>query len=462
MKRSLFFVALLLIFKGYGQSNCQASFTHKINLNGAFANTINFQNTSTNSSAATTYLWKFSDGKTSTEKNPIHIFHGKGVYNICLTLTDPVNNCTSTFCDTVMTQKEACPFQEFTIRPYVAGTDPKTIYIDSILVDPLTHYTYSWDFGDGTISYNLYPMSHTYVNSGRYAIRLNAMSSDSVCGSGFIRIIYTSTCKSSFTYSLDSTTNIYQFNAETNGVNYLWDFGDGTTSTLQNPKHVFLSDHTFAVTLEVSSPSDSLCHSLSLKYLDVKNTKPCAAFFSIEDDSTSVDPTALIVYNYATDDLNYHWDFGDGTSSNLKNPVHTYSGNGPYFLCVNTWTADSSCFDTYCDSIGKGLPGASIKVIDKRKATGIVITDLHKNTLENYPNPFSSSTIINYTINSPAQIELTAYDLLGNKLEVIESGSKGTGSYSKEWAPQHLKKGLYVLQLKINNYSITKKIILTD
>jgi hypothetical protein len=100
-----------------------------------------------------------------------------------------------------------------------------------------------------------------------------------------------------------------------------------------------------------------------------------------------------------------------------------------------------------------------IKVIDKA-ITGIKPDPSDKITLQNYPSPFSGSTTINYSIQSSSTIELSIYNLLGNKLEVIETTTKAPGSYSLEWQATNLAQGIYLLQLKTGQQLITRKIIL--
>lgn len=83
-----------------------------------------------------------------------------------------------------------------------------------------------------------------------------------------------------------------------------------------------------------------------------------------------------------------------------------------------------------------------------------------KLVLQNYPNPFSSSTTIYYTISAASPVELTIFNLLGRKIEAIEAGDKAPGSYSLEWNAKNFPEGIYLLQLRTNDQVITKKIVL--
>ena len=79
--------------------SCAAQFRSR-SYNG---NTFEFTNTSTGT--FTSYSWSFGDGMTSTSRQPVHGYSRAGVYNVCLTISNPRTNCRSTFCDSIMVQR---------------------------------------------------------------------------------------------------------------------------------------------------------------------------------------------------------------------------------------------------------------------------------------------------------------------------------------------------------------------
>jgi PKD repeat protein len=79
--------------------SCAAQFRSR-SYNG---NTFEFTNTSTG--VFSNYNWSFGDGMTSTSRQPVHGYSRAGVYNVCLTISNPRTNCRSTFCDSVMVQR---------------------------------------------------------------------------------------------------------------------------------------------------------------------------------------------------------------------------------------------------------------------------------------------------------------------------------------------------------------------
>ncbi|MEO0614580.1 MAG: PKD domain-containing protein, partial [Pseudomonadota bacterium] len=118
---------------------------------------------------------------------------------------------------------------------------------------------WSWSFGDGATS-NAQSPSHTYASAGTYSVTLTVTDddgdSDSVtqsvtvteAGSGAApTAAFDAFCRSSFCFFVDQSTD-----SDGSIVSWSWDFGDGTSSTQQNPFKVYGSSGTFAVTLTVT------------------------------------------------------------------------------------------------------------------------------------------------------------------------------------------------------------------
>jgi PKD repeat protein len=117
----------------------------------------------------------------------------------------------------------------------------------------------------------------------------------------------------------------------TSPYSYSWDFGDGQSSTQQNPSHTFNSSGNYTVTLTVTdSNNDQDSDSLIITVTD-----PVPSLIASNSGSpTSGDyPLTVNFTGNATGGVspyNYNWDFGDGGSSNQQNPSHTYNSAGNY------------------------------------------------------------------------------------------------------------------------------------
>ena len=82
------------------------------------------------------------------------------------------------------------------------------------------------------------------------------------------------------------------------------------------------------------------------------------------------------------------------------------------------------------------------------------------NLAQNYPNPFKSSTVINYTIKSPSYVTLKVYNLLGHEELELVSRSQARGHYSVQVDASHLTSGTYYYRLQAGYFVDAKKMIL--
>jgi hypothetical protein len=83
---------------------------------------------------------------------------------------------------------------------------------------------------------------------------------------------------------------------------------------------------------------------------------------------------------------------------------------------------------------------------------------------QNYPNPFNANTVINWQVGaipvSPVQIDLSIYNLLGQKVATLVSERQLSGNYSVEWDASAIPSGVYLYRLKAGSFTATKKLVL--
>ncbi len=151
---------------------------------------------------------------------------------------------------------------------------------------------------------------------------------------------------SGFSYNANNL-NVSFTNLSTGAVSWLWDFGDGFTSILQNPVHIYQSQGTYSVCL--SAISDSCGTNVVCDTIEIcSNPIP---EFDYTNNNLTVQFNNLTL-NY----LNCMWDLGDGTFTSLVNPQHTYVTNGIYKVCLittNNCGSDSTCH--FVDLLGTGI-----------------------------------------------------------------------------------------------------------
>lgn len=124
-------------------------------------------------------------------------------------------------------------------------------------------------------------------------------------------------------------------------TDWLWSFGDGTTSTVPNPSHVYSSAGTFTVSLRVTNAAGAATATKN-GFVTVTAASAASTPVASFNASPSSGPAPLSVF-FADTSTNtptaWVWQFGDGTSSNLQNPSHSYTGAGTYTV---TLTASNS------------------------------------------------------------------------------------------------------------------------
>lgn len=146
-----------------------------------------------------------------------------------------------------------------------------------------------------------------------------------------------------------------QFTDRSNGapLTWSWDFGDGTTSTLQTPTHTYTAAGTYVVKLTVGNfdGSDSTTRTVVVSNVSA----PTAAFGFAPQGGTA--PLAVTFTDQSTGATSWAWDFGDGDTSTSQNPSHTYDDPGVYVVELTATNASGSTTITHTITVlGAGVP----------------------------------------------------------------------------------------------------------
>lgn len=335
-----------------------------------------FTDLSTNSPTA--WAWDFGDGNTSTAQNPTHNFTAPGTFTICLTASNEVGNTVSCQDLTVILS----PVAAFSIAP---GDNGNFTFTDQSTNNPTT---WSWDFGDGNSS-TLQSPSHMYATLGTFNVCLtvtneagNNISCQSVEVSLSPQAIFTAVMGEDGAYTFtDQSTN--------SPTAWAWDFGDGTTSDLQNPSHTYTAIGDFEVCLTATNEagSNTSCQSIAV------SLSPQAIFTAVMGDDGAYTFTDQSTNSPTT----WAWDFGDGTSSDLQNPSHTFTTSGDFQVCL-TATNDAGS-NTSCQTISVILNAVN----DPDLAISLKV----------FPNPASDRVEIQLKDKSISQAFLQVFTING-------------------------------------------------
>lgn len=134
--------------------------------------------------------------------------------------------------------------------------------------------------------------------------------------------------------------------ADEDTLTYLWDFGDGNTSTIQSPTHTYAENGTYTVTLTVDDGTDT---NTKAEDIVVGNVAPTANFTYVATNLSVVFTDASTDPNTG-DTLTYLWDFGDNTNSTTQSPIHEYAAAGTYNVTL-TVTDMYGLTDEYTEEI---------------------------------------------------------------------------------------------------------------
>ena len=296
---------------------------------------------------------------------------------------------------------------------------------------------FTWHFGDGNSS-SLYNPSHTYNGAGTYVVSL--IASNFVCVPALydtinipVVVLDTNQVVASFTYSPNNTCigdTTFFHNQSFNATEYYWDFGDGDTSTDENPFHIYNSVDDFSVQLIAS---DGIEYDTITKIVSIVSSEIEAG----NDISISSGDTAFLNAT-GTGNGFFVWNY-DTTLSCLI-------CNNPYAVPTVTTTY----YVSKTNACGQGNDSITVFIIP------LYTNQFSKNnTVIIYPNPAKSSIIVKIQDNQELKnTKIKIYDLSGKLI----SNQKIINNLTTINIVG-LKKGYYTIHLESKEHSATYKII---
>jgi gliding motility-associated-like protein len=197
---------------------------------------------------------------------------------------------------------------------------------------------YDWDFGDNTSNFIGFNASHTYVNSNIYNVTLKA-TKDFCSTTKVIPVEIISSPKSNFSYNNACQGNVVNFTNTSNGgalgnSQFVWNFGNGNTSTAINPSFIFVNAGSFPVKLTTTTGNCSHDTTINVSISEIPKANFTFTARCINDSIQFYDASTI---NFGSI-TSWIWDFGNGQASTLKNPKMAFSnyGNNNVKLTVST------------------------------------------------------------------------------------------------------------------------------
>ena len=291
------------------------------------------------SGTVTSWLWNFGDGSTSTQANSVsHIFTTTGLRTVNLTVSGPGGSATGS--TTVNVGNGAAPQLTGLTASPSSGYAPLTTWLYASYTGGAPT-TWSWNFGDGTTSSVAGNTSHQYATPGTYSA---ALTVSNVYGSSSLsRSITVQTPAAPVLYSVYASPTsgtaplTVNLSASYSGsvATWLWNFGDGTTSTQAGyVSHVYSVANSYATTLTISNAGGSSSRqSNTVTVNPAPQTPPqiSSLIASPSSGNTPLNTSFSVSYaSYSGTPTTWLWNFGDGTTSSSQNGFHTYTTAGEF------------------------------------------------------------------------------------------------------------------------------------
>ena len=298
--------------------------------------TVNFTNQSLN---GVNNLWDFGDSTTSTLPNPSHTYTSSGNFTVQLVSTN-INGCTDTLIRSnfIKIQK---PSVSITSLPD-SGCVPLIMRFKSNVQSNNPVVDYLWNFGDGSTSMQLIP-SHIYDSNGVYDVTLIVKNTDGCMDTAILKKAVIASKKPVVNFDATpkmtcANTAVVFTDLTTGGATkWLWKFGDGFASSQQNPYHIYADTGKFTVQLIVG---DRGCTD-SVTYKDFIYIDPPIGEYSYNDDCKKPYEKKFVDGSIGAD--RWSWDFGDGGTSNLKDPTHIFATTGTFKVTQIVWNNRTGC-----------------------------------------------------------------------------------------------------------------------
>jgi len=385
-------------------------------------NAVTFNNMST---GAVSSSWKFGDANSSTDVFPSHTYASAGSYNVSLEVQNGIG-CTNTVSKSVsvysnptasFTAANGCEGDAFTFTNTSTGASSS-----------------AWSYGDGNGSTGT-DGSHTYSGDGSRTISLMVTSSNGCTDETSQTIQVYERPFAAFAISNTCEGDLTRFiNTSLNGASYSWKFGDGNSSSIENPTHQYSASGAVTASLTVNNANCSDTYNLPFTI----NAAPDAGF-----NFTQAGRDVSFTANATTDVSTYEWDFNDGTGSSEANPLHSYNKAvvQNFNVCLRV-TDVNGCAAQSCDGVNIDILGAK---------------DLKLEGLAVYPNPTKGLLNINVgQLNGDLSIEII--DMIGNKVRTVATDNN-VQNYSVDLSD--LAEGVYLVKVINGQYEATERVILS-
>ncbi|MFH1894234.1 MAG: S8 family serine peptidase [Candidatus Zixiibacteriota bacterium] len=438
--------------------------------------TVNFTDLSTGS--VTSWSWTFGDGGTSTAQNPSHQYTSANTYTVSLTVTGPGGSDGETKTNYITVNPCVTPTAGFVGSP-TSGDYPLLVNF----TDQSSGATsWAWTFGDGGTSTASNP-SHTYTSAGTFTVTqtvTNPCGNDQLVRTNYITVT-TPPCYapvadfSGSPLSGDYPLNVSFTDLSTNSpTSWNWTFGDGGTSTAQNPSHTYTSAGTFTVTLTATNSCGSDGETKT-GYITV-NEPPVQGTMHVHNivvTRKSAGPNCSGIGTIYIYDANNNALADATVEATATGPVGaTFSGatDADGIVVFTTGKTRTGCDGEWCFEVtnvthASNTYDAAANVVTKACESGAVakVGGAMPNEFglsQNYPNPFNPVTDISFSLPSDSYVTVEVFNIMGQKITTLVDRYLAAGDHVFTWNAAGESSGVYFYRLSTATFNKTMKMVL--
>ncbi len=241
------------------------------------------------------------------------------------------------------------------------------------------------------------------------------------------------------------------------GTNYFWDFGDGNTSTLQNPTHTYTNGGAHFVKFKVIKPA-IFCSDSVIMAVTVSGV-PCVANSNFSMVPTATAQVWNVIPSYPWNISAASWSWGDGSSSNTLYTSHQYSAAGMYNICLSVTVScantSSTCTSYSVYRTSQEAQVLSVNVVAPELISGLSLAGEKELASWNIaPNPNAGEFSLNFNTAKAEQVRVFISDLTGRIVY-----EQWILSDSKQTLQANLPSGMYLLTVEANKQRNTKRMV---